>query len=179
MLENQGNSIIFYAHYTTSGVSTAGLTVAIDVYKVVRAGAATQIVTDGACTEIGDGVYSYLLAAGSVDAAAEYIGVFHTATATVDAQNIPAMWSVDRAGTEKLDSGVTLESSELDGILDVVIVDTYTLQDILKIMAGVLAGKVTGGGTTEVTFRGLDDTSDIVVATVDADGNRSIVTVTV
>ena len=108
MIENSGNSVIFYAHYTTDGVSTASLTVTIDVYEVTRAGTATLVVDDGACTDVGAGIYRYLLASGTVDAAAEYIGVFHTATDTVDAQDIPAMWVIDRAGTEKLDTGITL-----------------------------------------------------------------------
>jgi len=108
MHENVGNSVIFYAHYTTDGVLTTGLTVTIDVYEVTRDGTATLVVDDGACTEIGAGLYRYLLASGTVDAAAEYVAVFHTATETVDAQDIPAIWVIDRAGTEKLDDGVTL-----------------------------------------------------------------------
>jgi hypothetical protein len=108
MIENSGNSIIFYWHYTTDGVSTTGLTVTADVYEVARDGTATLVVDDGACTEVGAGIYRYLLASGTVDAAAEYIAVAHTATDTVDAQDIPAMWVIDRAGTEKLDTGITL-----------------------------------------------------------------------
>jgi len=108
MHENQGNSVIYYAHYTEGGVNKTGLTVTIDVYEVIRDGTATLVVNDGACTEIGAGLYRYLLASGTVDAAAEYVAVFHTATETVDAQDIPAIWVIDRAGTEKLDDGVTL-----------------------------------------------------------------------
>ena len=108
MHENSGNSVIYYAHYTEGGVNKTGLTVTITVYEVIRDGTKTEVVTDGACTEIGDGLYRYLLASGTVDAAAEYVAVFHTATDTVDAQDIPAMWVIDRAGTEKLDTGITL-----------------------------------------------------------------------
>lgn len=108
MHENSGNSVIYYAHYTEDGVNKTGLTVTITVYEVIRDGTKTEVVTDGACTEIGDGLYRYLLASGTVDAAAEYVAVFHTATDTVDAQDIPAIWVIDRAGTEKLDTGVTL-----------------------------------------------------------------------
>ena len=111
MHENQGNSVIYYAHYTEGGVNKTGLTVTIDVYEVIRDGTATLVVDDGACTEIGAGLYRYLLASASVDAAAEYIGVFHTATEGVDAQDIPAMWVIDRAGTEILDNGVALEAT--------------------------------------------------------------------
>jgi len=112
MHENQGNSVIFYAHYTEGGVSKTGLTVTVDVYEVIRDGTATLIINDGSCTEIGAGLYRYILASGSVDAAAEYVGVFHTATDTVDCQDIPAIWVIDRAGLEKLDSGVTLAATQ-------------------------------------------------------------------
>jgi hypothetical protein len=43
-------------------------------------------------------------------------------------------------------------------------------------MASVMAGKVTGGGTTSVTFRDLSDALDRVKATVDTNGNRSAIT---
>ena len=111
MIEKINTSIIFFAHYTESGVSKTGLTVSINVYKVTRAGVSTQIVTNSACTEIGNGLYRYLLASASVDASAEYIGVFNTATTTVDVQNIPSMWVVDRAGVSNLDTTVSSRSS--------------------------------------------------------------------
>ena len=66
-----------------------------------------------------------------------------------------------------------------DAILDEVVVGSYTLRQLLKVMAAALAGKATGGGTTTVTFRGVDDASNVIVATVDANGNRSAVTLTV
>lgn len=110
MHENISNSVIFYSHYTEGGVNKTGLTVTIDVYEVIRDGTATLVVDDGACTEIGAGLYRYLLAAATVDAAAEYVGVFHTATATVDAQDIPAIWVINRAGTNII-STLALEST--------------------------------------------------------------------
>ena len=109
MLENQGNSIIFYAFYTEDGALDTGLTVTVDVAEVLRDGTATKIVDDGACTEVLSlGLYRYILVAGSVDAAAEYVAIFHTADADTDQKDIPAVWVIDRAGTEKLDDGVTL-----------------------------------------------------------------------
>ena len=116
MHENQGNSVIFYAHYTEGGVSKTGLTVTIDVYEVIRDGTAAQVATDAACTEVGDGLYRYILAGASVDAAAEYVGVFHTATDTVDCQDIPAIWVIDRAGLNSIpsileDTGTTIPAA--------------------------------------------------------------------
>ena len=42
-----------------------------------------------------------------------------------------------------------------------------------------MVGKATGGGTTTITYRGVDDTSDVIIETVDSNGNRSAVTLTV
>jgi hypothetical protein len=52
----------------------------------------------------------------------------------------------------------------------------FSVQDALKLMSAVLAGKATGGGTTQVTFRNVNDDTNAVVMTVDTDGNRSLVT---
>ena len=79
------------------------------------------------------------------------------------------------AAAIKADAGAEIA----DAILDEVVVGSYTMRQLLKVMAAAMAGKATGGGTTSVTFRGVDDTSDVIVATVDANGNRSAVTLTV
>ena len=41
-----------------------------------------------------------------MDAAAEYVAIFHTADTDTDQKDLPAMWVIDRAGTEKLDSEI-------------------------------------------------------------------------
>ncbi len=51
-----------------------------------------------------------------------------------------------------------------------------TVREALKLLSAVLAGEVSGGGTTTITFRSTDDTKDRVVATVDNDGNRTAIT---
>ena len=52
----------------------------------------------------------------------------------------------------------------------------FSAGDLLRLMAASLAGKVSGAAGTEVTIRDVNDTKDRIVATVDADGNRSAVT---
>ncbi len=79
------------------------------------------------------------------------------------------------AAALKADAGAEIA----DAILDEAVVGSYTMRQLLKVMAAALAGKATGGGTTTVTFRGVDDASNVIVATVDANGNRSAVTLTV
>ena len=54
---------------------------------------------------------------------------------------------------------------------------TYTADEILKIMASALAGKVSGAGSGIETFLGLDNATSRIVSTVDTQGNRTAVTV--
>jgi len=75
-------------------------------------------------------------------------------------------------------AGVTA-AAVADAILDEVVVGTYTMRQMLTVMGAALAGKLSGGGTTTLTFRGIDDASNVIVATVDASGNRSAVTINV
>ena len=49
----------------------------------------------------------------------------------------------------------------------------FTLRQVLRIMAAVLAGKVSGAGSGVETFLGLDGSTERVEVTVDAGGNRT------
>jgi len=65
-------------------------------------------------------------------------------------------------------------------IMDTVVEGTYTLQDVLKIMSAVMAGKLSGGCTGTLTFRDLSDTLNRLVATVDlSTGDRDAITLDV
>ena len=75
--------------------------------------------------------------------------------------------------------GVALTAAAVDAVLDEVVVGSYTMRQMLTVMSAALAGKLSGGGTTTLTFRGIDDASNVIVATVDASGNRSAVTINV
>jgi len=50
-----------------------------------------------------------------------------------------------------------------------------TLRQTLRIMAAIIGGKISGAGTGTETFRGLDDSADRAVVTVDQNGNRTAV----
>lgn len=85
------------------------------------------------------------------------------------------------ASTYKADVSGLATSTQVGAIalLGETVVGSYTVQDILTILAAKMVGKATGGGTTTITYRGVDDTSNVVVETVDTNGNRSAVTLTV
>jgi len=85
-----------------------------------------------------------------------------------------------RAGyLDNLNTGVALTAAGVDAILDEAVIGSYTVRQLLKVLAAKMVGKATGGGTTSITYRGVDDTSNVIVETVDANGNRSAVTLTV
>ncbi len=76
-------------------------------------------------------------------------------------------------------SAAALSAAAIDEILDEQIGDgTITMRQALRVILAGMAGKLSGAATTSVTIRNLADSADVVVATVDADGNRSAVTVT-
>jgi hypothetical protein len=73
-------------------------------------------------------------------------------------------------------TGYALSAAGIDSILDEVIEGTLTMRQALRIFLSALAGKSTGGGTVTVNFRDNADGKNRIIATVDADGNRSAVT---
>ena len=52
----------------------------------------------------------------------------------------------------------------------------HTLKQSLRLILAALAGKLSGAAGTTITIRNAGDTKNRIVATVDADGNRSAVT---
>ncbi len=104
--EQVSNAIKFYAFFTASKTGKSGLTPTV---YLVRNG--TAIVTAGSAAEVDatnlPGLYSYELAGASVTVEGEYIAVFRTADATVDAQHIPSLWIVGKAGVENLDATIS------------------------------------------------------------------------
>jgi hypothetical protein len=69
-----------------------------------------------------------------------------------------------------------LDASVADDIWDEVLAGSTTGRQLMRGFAAVLLGKASGLGTTTATFRDIADSMDVIVATVDADGNRSALT---
>lgn len=51
----------------------------------------------------------------------------------------------------------------------------YSLREAMKLVLAALAGKVSGGGTTTITIRDVNDGKNRITATVDSNGNRTAV----
>lgn len=86
--------------------------------------------------------------------------------------------SVGSLTTNNDKTGYTLSNTGIDNMLDRTdgVETGYTLRQTLRIMAAALAGKLSGAATATVTIRNITDSKARVTATVDADGNRSAVT---
>lgn len=114
------------------------------------------------------GIAAASFAAGAIDAAsiaAAAIGASEIATDAIDADALAA-----DAVTEIV-TGVFARAFS-------VAYSSLTFDQVCKVAVAVLAGKLSGAATTTVSIRNLADSADVVVATVDANGNRSAVTIT-
>jgi hypothetical protein len=104
MLEQVSNAITFYAQFLVSGAAGTGLTITCTIKKGSDGSA---VVTGAAATELFGGLYKYTLASGSVDTEDDYLAVFNEAAATADQTDVPAMWTVGKAGVENLDASIS------------------------------------------------------------------------
>jgi hypothetical protein len=69
-----------------------------------------------------------------------------------------------------------LAADAVDEIWDEVMEGTTTARHSLKLANSALGGKASGLATTTAVYRDIGDTKDRITATVDADGNRTVVT---
>lgn len=105
---------------------------------------------------------------GSVGSVTGAVGSVTGAVGSVGTDGITAASLAADAGTEIASAVFARAFSAAYGSL--------TFDEMVKLMAAVLVGKASGLATTTATYRNLADNADVVVATVDADGNRSAVT---
>ncbi len=78
-------------------------------------------------------------------------------------------------GTVSITS-VALSAAGVDSIFDEVVEGSYTLRHMLRGFSSALLAKSSGQSTTIPVFRDLGDTKNRIVATVDANNNRTAVT---
>lgn len=99
----------------------------------------------------------------------------------VDTQDIQSRLPAALVGG-RMDStvdGTGMEAGAIDAILDDTIGDsTLTVRQALRVLVAGMAGKLSGAASTTITIRNIADSANVIVATVDADGNRSAVVVT-
>ena len=82
-----------------------------------------------------------------------------------------------------LDTGTTIPAS-IVGLNDITVADikagiadgTYDLEEMMRLIFSSCCAKVSGGGTTTITFRDGPDSKNRITATVDVNGNRTATT---
>jgi hypothetical protein len=84
--------------------------------------------------------------------------------------------AADAIGASELATDAVTEIA--NGILDLAngVETGYTVRQVLRVLGGAAGGKASGMDTTSAVIRNLGDTLNRISATVDADGNRSAVT---
>lgn len=105
-------------------------------------------------------------AIGASEIAADAIGASEIAASAIGASEI----ATDAIGADELAAG------GIDEMMDEVFEGTYTFRQMMRIVFAGLAGKASGGGTGTLVFRDAADTKARITATVDANGNRTAIT---
>lgn len=107
------------------------------------------------------------------------LGMLQLAVHVAGALPVWDSWMIVPANIyDSLVSGSDLLEVSGSSILTETIDSTYNFKQVLQVMAAVMAGKVSGGNTSTITFRDLGDGTNRVVATVDSNGNRTNVVIT-
>jgi len=109
-----------------------------------------------------------------------------TVNATLAANAVNASVLAADAVTEITNSvagvGLQLTTAERNAIANAILDQangveaSVTMRQALRLLIAVMGGKTSGGGTTTITFRNLGDTKNVVVSTVDSNGNRNAAT---
>lgn len=127
------------------------------------------------------GVLVAALAANAITATAINADAFTAAKFAADVTTELQSGLATAAALDTIDNFLDTEVQAIKDKTDLIpnTVDGKTLTEALVIILSALAGKASGLGTTTAVFRSIDDTVDRITATVDADGNRSAVTLDV
>ena len=192
-----------YAHDTAADAAKTGDAANITA-KLSLDGAAYADTDDTNPTEIGRGVYWFALTQAETNAGAlalmpvsatgdvvldPVLVLTQEAVITYQTGDAYARLGAPAGASVSADIADLPTNSELgtalSGLNDITVADiiagisegSLDLQEMLRIIVAAVAGKASGGGTATIKFRDLADTKDRITATVDVNGNRSVVTV--
>ncbi len=160
-------SYVVYATRQRSGAGSA--------YEV---GARTTVAVPSGIT--AQAFPSIQLSVGATDVVKVYLVGLAGDTTTPD-----TIVDWDEINAAQTGDAMALTSGERNSTADALLdranaIDTsITLRQALRVVLAATGGKVSGAATTTITFRDTADSKNRIVATVDADGNRSAVTLDV
>ncbi len=153
---------------------------------IAQAGTSTTVTLDASASSIDDffiGTYVSIVGGTGSDQTriiTDYDGTTKVATvypAWITNPNSTSEWVILPQGSTI--SAIT--AAGLDGITLAILAEAYegseTVQDFLRLARAALVGKASGLAGTTANFRDAADTKNRISATVDADGNRTAITV--
>jgi hypothetical protein len=168
--------------YADCWIRITGGTGAGQVRSIYSYVGATKVVTIGptldepAWVTVPDGTSTFAILPAAWVAGARNVNAARTVDA-VEGVALGAITAVSFAAGA-IDAAA-LAASAVDEILDDPIGDgAITVRQALRVLIAGMAGKLSGAAGTTITIRNVADGADVIVATVDSDGNRSAVTVT-
>jgi hypothetical protein len=144
----------------------------------------------------GEG-YSTFTINATADILAQILGIGSTTiTISANADTLTALGWADGSATITIDGSATPRGiGWVEGTTDYSVAVTpesiaqatweeeiensYTAKEAIRIVLATLAGKVSGAGTSTITFRDINDSKDRLVADVDGTGNREAITIDV
>jgi len=93
------------------------------------------------------------------------------ANVNIASTNSAGLIEVDTGGSAAIVAAAVMDDQDIE--------TGYSLREALRVILTATGGKVSGAGTSTITFRNVTDDKDRIIATVDNDGNRSTVTLDV
>lgn len=138
----------------------------------------TNIDPDQVVASVTGAVGSVTGAVGSVTGAVGSVAGLTPATVHADLDDIQARLPAALVGG-RMDATIDatgMEAGAVDAIWDEVMEGAVTARQSMRLQNSGSGGKLSGAATTNVLVRDLGDTKNRIDATVDADGNRTAVT---
>jgi hypothetical protein len=153
----------------TGGITTASFAAGAINAAAIAADAITdaKVASDVTIASVTGAVGSVTGAVGSVT------GAVGSVTGNVNGNVVGSVGSVTTVSDK---TGYRLSATGVDDVLDEVVEGTITFRQMLRLFGAALGGELSGAATTTITIRNASDTKTVATVTVDADGNRSAVT---
>jgi hypothetical protein len=178
-----GTALPDIAPGSTNGLLRGGTNAATSITTALTANIIGNITGNlsGSVGSVTGAVGSVTGAVGSVtgNVGGNVVGSVASVTGNVGGNVVGSVASVVAGVTVTTNNdktGYALSSAGVDAILDDAVDGSVTVRQSLRLNNSGAGGKLSGAATTTVAIRDLADTKDRVTATVDADGNRTAVT---
>lgn len=146
-----------------------------DAYAIVNSGtygnSALKTLID-----VIDGIVDAILVDTGTTVPAQITALNDLSAAEVNAEVDTALSDYDAPTKAEMDTALTaLNDISVADIIAGIADGTYDLQEMIRIIFAFAAGKADGGGSSTIHFRDSADSKNRITATVDANGNRTAV----